>query len=87
MRDAGRLELKIRGGEDDGAEEQNLHVRRAIAIAWAAVTVALLWPGWSVAAHSTLVRSSVAVAIVLVALGLIRTLRGPRPAQSPDRIS
>ena len=49
-----------------------------LAIAWAAATVALLWPGWSPSAHSALIQFSVVTGLILIALGLLRSLRGPR---------
>lgn len=52
----------------------------ALAIAWAAATVALLWPGWDETARAALLWASVATGIGLVALGLLRTVRGPRRA-------
>ena len=51
-----------------------------LATAWAACTVALLWPDWSAPARSALLILSVATAILLLALGFLRTLRGePTP--------
>ena len=49
-----------------------------LALAWAAASGALLWPDWSEAARSGLLAVSLAAAAVLVALGLLRTLRGSR---------
>jgi phosphatidylcholine synthase len=49
-----------------------------LAIAWAAATVALLWPGWSPFVHAALVQGSVVTGLILIALGLLRSLRGPR---------
>ena len=58
---------------------------RIAAIAWAAATLALLWPGWSPAAARTWLAASLALAAILIALGLVRTLRGdPEPASSPS---
>lgn len=51
----------------------------AIAVLWAAATVALLWSGWSAAARAILLLASAATGIVIIALGLVRSLRGPRP--------
>jgi phosphatidylcholine synthase len=45
----------------------------ATAIAWALATCALLWPGWSGATRVALVTISVATAVVLLALGLVRS--------------
>jgi phosphatidylcholine synthase len=50
----------------------------AIALAWAAATAGLLWPGWSAAARALLVQMSILTGIALIALGLLRSLRGPR---------
>ena len=49
-----------------------------LATAWAACTLALLWPGWSVQARGVWLLLSVATAIILLALGFLRTLRGAR---------
>jgi phosphatidylcholine synthase len=49
-----------------------------LAIAWAASTLALLWPGWSDAARMAWLAASVGTAAALLALGLLRTLRGER---------
>ena len=54
----------------------------ALALAWAAVTAALLWPDWSPAAQQALLTASLAGAAMLVGLGLVRTIRGPRPIHS-----
>ncbi len=50
------------------------------AVGWAAATLALLWPGWSPAAAGIWLGASLALAAVLLALGLLRSLRGPRQA-------
>ena len=50
----------------------------ALALVWAAATVALLWPGWSEAARAAIFWTSVATGLVLIGLGLWRALRGPR---------
>ena len=47
-------------------------------IFWAAVTAALLWAEWGDAVRSALLWASILSAAVLVALGLWRTVRGPR---------
>jgi phosphatidylcholine synthase len=52
----------------------------ALALVWAAATAALLWPDWSEAVHRVLLALSLAAAAILFALGLLRTLRGPRDA-------
>jgi phosphatidylcholine synthase len=49
-----------------------------LAIAWAVSTTALLWPGWSAPARGAWLILSVATAIILLALGFLRTLRGAR---------
>ena len=51
----------------------------AISVAWAAATVALLWPGWGAPAQSLLIAFSAVLGVILIALGLLRSLRGPRP--------
>ncbi|HYD37006.1 MAG TPA: CDP-alcohol phosphatidyltransferase family protein [Allosphingosinicella sp.] len=52
---------------------------KLVALAWAAATLALLWPGWSPAAGRAWLAASLAMAAVLVALGLVRSLRGDPP--------
>ena len=59
----------------------------AIAIIWAAATVGLLWSGWSAAARTALVLASAAAGIILIALGLVRSVRGPRQMLVPDGAS
>jgi phosphatidylcholine synthase len=59
----------------------------AFALAWAAVTAALLWPDWNEGVRKGLLAASLAGAAVLVGLGLIRTFRGPRPTASIRRES
>jgi phosphatidylcholine synthase len=49
-----------------------------LALFWAVVTVALLWPGWSEAVARGLLWSSLAGGAVLLAMGFLRTLRGAR---------
>jgi hypothetical protein len=49
-----------------------------LALFWAVVTVALLWPGWSAETARILLWFSLAAAAALLAIGLIRTLRGAR---------
>jgi phosphatidylcholine synthase len=51
-----------------------------LAVAWAAATLALLWPGWSPAAARLWLAASLALAAMLLALGLLRSLRGPHAA-------
>ena len=52
---------------------------KLLALAWAVATLALLWPGWSSDGGRVLLGVSLALAAILVALGLVRTLRGPAP--------
>jgi len=51
---------------------------RILALLWAAATLALLWPGWSAGAARAWLLVSLALAAILLALGLVRSLRGPR---------
>ena len=58
----------------------------ALVILWAAATGALLWPDWAPVTRGLLLWTSSASAMLLVLLGLIRTLRGPRrEADGPSR--
>ena len=50
-----------------------------LAILWAASSAPLLWPDWSPAARAALIWCSAASGLLLIALGLLRSLRGPRP--------
>lgn len=52
---------------------------RILALAWAVTTLALLWPGWDADALRLWLAGSLLLAFILLALGLIRSLRGPRP--------
>jgi phosphatidylcholine synthase len=57
-----------------------------LAILWAASTAALLWPGWGEGARTAVFALSAGTGLALIALGLVRTLRGPRPlGPSPPR--
>jgi phosphatidylcholine synthase len=47
-----------------------------ITMLWAVATVALLLPAWSEAVHRGLLTLSVATALVLLGMGLLRTVRG-----------
>ncbi|HEX8621955.1 MAG TPA: phosphatidylcholine synthase [Allosphingosinicella sp.] len=47
------------------------------ALGWAAATLALLWPGWSAPAARAWLAASLGLAAILLALGLVRSLRGP----------
>jgi phosphatidylcholine synthase len=49
------------------------------ALGWAAATLALLWPGWSARASSAWLAASLGLAAVMLALGLVRSLRGSSP--------
>jgi phosphatidylcholine synthase len=49
-----------------------------LALIWSVVTVALLWPGWGEDAARGLLWTSLAGAAILLAMGLLRTLRGAR---------
>jgi len=55
-----------------------------VAVAWAAATLALLWPGWSPGAARAWLAASLALAAILIALGLVRTLRGDREPAPPS---
>jgi phosphatidylcholine synthase len=50
----------------------------SLALIWGGATAALLWPGWSGGAQSVLILVSAVSAVALIALGLLRTFRGPR---------
>ncbi|HLL32057.1 MAG TPA: CDP-alcohol phosphatidyltransferase family protein [Allosphingosinicella sp.] len=56
---------------------------QVLALAWAVSTLALLWPGWDPDVVRLWLAASLALAAVLLALGLIRTVRGARKAE-PD---
>jgi phosphatidylcholine synthase len=49
-----------------------------LACLWAAATAALLWPGWGTEAQRVWLGVSLAAAVLLLALGLVRTFRGER---------
>lgn len=49
-----------------------------LATAWAVSTTALLWSGWSAQLRHAWLILSVVTAIILIALGFLRTLRGSR---------
>jgi phosphatidylcholine synthase len=53
---------------------------KLIALLWAAATLALLWPGWSPEAGRAWLAASLALAAILLALGLVRSLRGSTAA-------
>ncbi|MGA9582841.1 MAG: CDP-alcohol phosphatidyltransferase family protein [Allosphingosinicella sp.] len=54
---------------------------RIVALFWAVATLALLWPGWGPDPARLWLWASYASAAVLLAMGLIRTLRGDRVAE------
>ncbi|HEU0098407.1 MAG TPA: CDP-alcohol phosphatidyltransferase family protein [Allosphingosinicella sp.] len=56
---------------------------RILALVWAVATLALLWPGWSPGVARLSLNLSYAAAALLLALSLVRTLRGDRAA-APD---
>ena len=59
-----------------------------LALSWAASTLALLWPGWGANALRLLLTASLVLTFLLLALGLIRTLRGPRqPPPAAGRLT
>jgi phosphatidylcholine synthase len=49
-----------------------------IATVWAVATAALLWPSWSKSAHDLILAFSLGGAALLLALSLLRAVRGPR---------
>jgi phosphatidylcholine synthase len=53
---------------------------RIFALLWAAATLALLWPGWSPDLARLWLWASYASAALLLAMGLVRTVRGDRAA-------
>lgn len=53
-----------------------------LAILWAAASAPLLWPGWEPPMRSALLWASAASAAALIALGLWRSVRGPRPGRT-----
>ena len=57
---------------------------RIIALSWAVATLALLWPGWGADALRLWLAGSLILAFLLLALGLVRTLRGPRRPATAD---
>jgi phosphatidylcholine synthase len=48
-----------------------------LALVWAASTGALLWSGWNEGVHTALLAVSLGASAALLALGLLRTARGP----------
>lgn len=52
-----------------------------IAIVWGIATLALLVPGLAEGARSALLLVSISASLVLIGLGLMRTMRGPVPGQ------
>jgi len=53
-----------------------------LAILWAAASAPLLWPDWDSPVRSALLWTSAVSGLALIALGLLRTFRGPRPART-----
>jgi phosphatidylcholine synthase len=53
---------------------------KLLALLWAAATLALLWPGLSSELARVSLFASLGLAAILIALSLVRTLRGPSPA-------
>ncbi|MGZ8283830.1 MAG: CDP-alcohol phosphatidyltransferase family protein [Allosphingosinicella sp.] len=54
-----------------------------LALVWAGATTALLWPGWGSGLARIWLWTSLGSAAVLVALGLLRSLRGRRSGEAP----
>jgi len=54
-----------------------------LALLWAIVTLALLRPGWTPQLRTGLTWASALLVLVLLGLGLLRSLRGPRAAAAP----
>ena len=54
-----------------------------LALLWAIVTLALLRPGWGPQLRTGLTWASALLVLVLIGLGFLRSLRGPRPAAPP----
>ena len=50
---------------------------KLLALLWASATLALVWPGWSAGEAAAWLAASLALAAILLALGLVRSLRGP----------
>jgi phosphatidylcholine synthase len=48
-----------------------------LAAIWALATAAMIWPDWSAAMATLWLGLSIATAVLLVGLGLVRTVRGP----------
>jgi phosphatidylcholine synthase len=53
---------------------------KLVALGWAAATLALLWPGWSDPIARAWLAVSLGLAAIMLALGLVRSLRGPSRA-------
>jgi phosphatidylcholine synthase len=56
-----------------------------LAFVWAAATAGLLWPGLDDPVATSLLGVSVATAVVLLGMGLLRTIRGPRGQEEAVR--
>jgi phosphatidylcholine synthase len=50
-----------------------------LSLAWAGLTLALLWPDWPAQARAALAGSSAILGLLLLGLGVLRGFRGPRP--------
>jgi phosphatidylcholine synthase len=59
---------------------------KLLALLWAGATLALVWPGWSDGAGRAWLTVSLALAAILVTLGVIRSLRGPSRGRRLTRI-
>jgi phosphatidylcholine synthase len=55
---------------------------QVLALLWAATTLALIWPGWDPDIMRLWLAASLGLAAILLALGLLRSVRGPREAPS-----
>ena len=60
------------------------HWLPALAVLWGVATCALLWPALTPSARTILAGISVASAIALLGLGLVRSVRGAKPAPRVD---
>jgi phosphatidylcholine synthase len=55
-----------------------------LAILWGASSAALLWPGWTAAARAALLGCSAGSGAALLALGLLRSVRGARSGEKEN---
>jgi phosphatidylcholine synthase len=58
---------------------------QVLALLWAVTTLALIWPGWAPGVLRLWLSASLALAAILLALGLLRSLSGPREAAGADQ--